>query len=583
MTLQDYLDLKNGSDVRGVACDGTEENPVTLTTEAVSRIAKAFCVWLISKTGKTKVRVAVGYDSRSTSLALCDAATEGITATGHDAVVTGLSSTPSMFRLLRDENRNEGEKACHGAIMITASHLPADRNGLKFFSVNGGLDENDISEILGMAYDYRFAEPNVFGEKTEEPYLDEYAAFLTNKVRTATDSVLPLAGKHIIVDASNGVGGFFAAKVLAPLGADISGSQCLEPDGRFPNHIPNPENKEAMDFLRKAVLSADADLGIIFDTDADRAAIVDKNGEEINRNRLIALVSAILLAEKPGTIVTDSVTSDGLAEFIAAKGGKQLRFKRGYKNVITEAMRLNAQGEYAPLAIETSGHAAFAENDFLDDGAYLAARLLIALSVAEKEGKTLSDLIADLQEPVETAEIRLHFSEDCDKNTAGKRILDDLQAHAQAAAYATLPPDNYEGCRIAYDEKHGDGWALVRVSLHEAVLPVNAECKTQGGLLKILKDIYYVLKKHDYISVEPLEKAIAAERQKLIDGLHARLLESPVFLDYIFPRAERKLVLVEGNVPAENAQETENKDEQATNEQAAPSAETTAETESTEA
>lgn len=182
----------------------------------------------------------------------------------------------------------------------------------------------------------------------------------------------------IIVDAGNGSGGFYAEKVLKNLGADVEGSQFLDPDGMFPNHIPNPENKEAMDSISKATVNSNADLGIIFDTDVDRAAIVDSKGMEINKNSLIALISNIVLRENPGsTIVTDSVTSIGLNEYISEHGGVHHRFKRGYKNVINEAIRLNNEGISAPLAIETSGHAALKENYFLDDGAYLVSKIII--------------------------------------------------------------------------------------------------------------------------------------------------------------------------------------------------------------
>ena len=151
MTVQDYLNLRNGTDVRGVACEGIEGEPVTLTQEAAENIAKAFCVWLISRTGKTQVTVAVGYDSRITAPALCEAVVKGVTTTGHNAIVTGLSTTPSMFALLKDENRMN-EAFCHGSIMITASHLPFNRNGLKFFSHSGGLESSDVKEILELVY-----------------------------------------------------------------------------------------------------------------------------------------------------------------------------------------------------------------------------------------------------------------------------------------------------------------------------------------------------------------------------------------------------------------------------------------------
>ena len=331
MTLQDYLKLKNGTDVRGVALDGVKNEPITLTSEVVKSIAKAFCVWLISRTGKTKLRIAVGYDSRLSSQKLCRAVVKGITSTGHDAIVTGLSTTPSMFALLQDETWEK--EPCHGSIMITASHLPFNRNGLKFFSKDGGAESEDVTEILTIASDFRFAEVKQKGNVIEKSYLDVYARSLVEKVRLETKDEFPLAGKHVIVDAGNGAGGFFAEKVLKQLGANTKGSQFLEPDGNFPNHVPNPENKEAMASICDAVIDSKAELGIIFDTDVDRAAMVDKNGNPINRNALIALISAILLEEKQGgMIVTDSVTSEGLTKFIEQKGGMHRRYKRGYKN-----------------------------------------------------------------------------------------------------------------------------------------------------------------------------------------------------------------------------------------------------------
>ena len=523
MTLQEYLKLRNGTDVRGVAMDGVADEPITLTEEAAENVAKAFCVWLITHTGKTQVSVAVGYDSRLTSPALCEAAVRGITSTGHTAVVTGLSTTPSMFALLKDLERMN-ERYCHGSIMITASHLPFNRNGLKFFSHNGGLEASDVKEILELAATYRFAETTNAGERIEAPYLDTYAASLVEKVRVATGEETPLAGKKIVVDAGNGAGGFFADKVLAPLGADTTGSQFLDPDGNFPNHIPNPENAEAMQSVCGAVKATNADFGIIFDTDVDRAGAVDKDGTEINRNRLIALISAILLEERAGTIVTDSVTSDGLAKFITQKGGKHLRFKRGYKNVINEAIRLNESGEYAPLAIETSGHAALYENYFLDDGAYLITRLLIAMAKAAKEGKNLTDLIAGLEMPVEAIELRAKFKADVDFKSLGKKLIEDFTAYGNSTYYATPAPDNHEGFRLCYDEHHGNGWALMRMSLHDPVLPMNVESATKGGAIKIVKDLYYFLRKYDFLDITPLEKAISDWRKDKIEEVNGKFV-----------------------------------------------------------
>ena len=320
----------------------------------------------------------------------------------------------------------------------------------------------------------------------------------------------PLLGLHVVVDAGNGAGGFYAT-MLENLGAWVEGSQFLEPDGHFPNHIPNPENAEAMASLRQAVLKVGADLGVIFDADCDRAAIVDADGREINRNRLIALISAILLDEKPGqTIVTDSVTSSGLKTFINDWGGEHYRYKRGYRNVIDEAIRLNAEGVECPLAIETSGHAALKENHFLDDGMYLVTVLIVRAMKLKQEGKTLGSLIADLKEPAESTEIRLTITDE-DFQETGREAISYVLDYANAAENWHIAPDNREGVRISFDLDGGmdNGWFLLRLSVHDPVLPLNVESDIPGGVKIMLKSLLSVLKHVKGIDLTPLEKAVA--------------------------------------------------------------------------
>ncbi len=501
MTKQQFLKLKNGTDVRGTAIAGVENDPVTLTDEAVSAIAKAFYVWAAAKTGIQSPTIAVGHDSRLSAGHISALVAEAITGCGGNVILTGLSSTPSMFMLLQD---GFGADA---SVMITASHLPYQKNGLKFFVKEGGLESADITEVLELAAAGNF--PAGTGKTETRSYIQTYADGLADKVRAACGEREPLKGKRILVDAGNGAGGFYAELVLKPLGADTTGSQFLEPDGAFPNHIPNPENAEAMQSVCEAVKKHKADFGIIFDTDVDRAGAVAANGEEINRNRLIALISAILLEEKKGAyIVTDSVTSDGLAKFIASRGGVHHRFKRGYKNVINESKRLNAEGKYSPLAIETSGHAALAENYFLDDGAYLVTRLLIALAKCAKEGKELTSLIADLPEPAEAAEARLGFIPDCDFKALGGGVIEDLKAFVKKTDYLSPSPDDREGVRINFDKAHGDGWALVRMSLHEPIMPINLESDGAGGIKKIAAELYAFLKEYPFLNTEKLKNLL---------------------------------------------------------------------------
>ena len=311
---------------------------------------------------------------------------------------------------------------------------------------------------------------------------------------------MPPELQKIVVDAGNGAGGFYASQVLAPLGADVSGSQFLEPDGMFPNHIPNPEDKTAMASITAAVKGANADLGIIFDTDVDRAGAVLSDCSELNRNRIIAMLAAILLREHPGTtIVTDSITSTGLAEFIAEKGGVHHRFKRGYRNVINESIRLNDEGKDSQLAIETSGHGALKENYFLDDGAYLVTKLLIELARGKKEGYTLESLIATLKEPAESVEFRMNILLD-DFKTYGQQVIDELTAYAKQKDGWDLVPNNYEGVRVNI----ADGWFLLRLSLHDPLLPLNIESNSVGGAKIIAAELAQFIKNYDKLAADAL-------------------------------------------------------------------------------
>ncbi len=237
----------------------------------------------------------------------------------------------------------------------------------------------------------------------------------------------------------------------------------------------------------QAVIAQKADFGIIFDTDVERGAAVDSTGKELNRNRLIPIMSAIVLKEHPGsTIVTDSITSDGLTAFIEQElKGTDRRYKRGYKNVINESIRLNESGEESWLAIKTSGHGAMKENYFLDDGAYLITKLLIELAKSKLAGKNLLDLIANFQEPAESEEFRLKTSTPEFKDY-GHQIIDQLQEFAATQAGWQIVPNNYEGVRISCHSPEEDGWFLLRLSLHDPVIPLNVESNVSGGVDKIV-------------------------------------------------------------------------------------------------
>ena len=493
----DYSRFKSGSDIRGYAL-GDESNPLFMSDIMVMRSAYAFAEWLKAKTGKEKLYISVGHDSRLSAERIKNAVTKALCSNGVSVADCGLCSTPAMFM-------TTVEMGCDGAVQITASHHPKDRNGLKFFTRDGGLDGSDIADILKKAGETENPVGSLDGECVPCDFMKKYAEILRNMIINGVDSKLdrehPLKGMKIVVDAGNGVGGFYATDILAPLGADTTGSVYLEPDGNFPNHAPNPENAQAMECVSDATKNAGADFGVIFDTDVDRAACVGKGGFEINRNRLVALASKVALDNcKGGTIVTDSVTSDGLAEFIKANGGVHLRFKRGYRNVINKQLELCKNGTPCPLAMETSGHAAFAENYFLDDGAYLITKLIIEAAALAEKGMSLEDLIADLREPKEEKELRFKILCD-DFRPEGEKIIALFEKEAQSRNAWNACTDNHEGIRINADNTCGNGWFLLRLSVHDPIIVLNSESDEIGGTLTMAKDILKVISKAENIDL----------------------------------------------------------------------------------
>ncbi|KAG2495321.1 hypothetical protein HYH03_006591 [Edaphochlamys debaryana] len=558
--------LQNGSDIRGIALEGVPNEPVTLSAGAVYFIGVAFARWLRSK-GQRAPKVSIGRDPRLSGPLMESAFAAGLLHGGAAVVhLFGLATTPAMFysivlsggaskgptspaffntaaslastakraaSLAADSDDPSAQAAAEsvavtagaslpaaptaaemagrpytGAVMITASHLPFNANGLKFFTAAGGLDKPDIAELLQLASQAAAEAGVMVGDTLSEtahmlsaslssdptrvarvPFLPAYAAALRDLIKRGVNSPtnyhFPLLGAKIVVDAGNGAGGFFAEQVLAPLGADTTGSVFLNPDGTFPNHPPNPEHPAAMAAGAAAVRSAGAELGIVFDTDVDRSAIVDASGREINSNRFIALMSAVVLRQHPGTtVVTDSVTSNGLTSFIQALGGKHMRYKRGYKNVIGAGVKLNAAGEDCQLMMETSGHGALKENYFLDDGAYLAVKAIIEHVRRRNEGSGgLAELLAGLAEPAESREWRIGISSP-DFKTVGGQVLSAFRELATNGSHPdwALESVNHEGWRVVVDEGEGrKGWALLRQSLHDPLLVLNVESELPGG------------------------------------------------------------------------------------------------------
>ncbi len=480
--MKDYKKLQNGSDIRGVALEGVEGESVNLTELAASDLAAGFALWLSKQCGRdtAKLSIAVGTDSRLSAGMILDACTSALSSFGVSVLDCGMASTPAMFMATQFPETN-----CDGGIMITASHLPFNRNGLKFFTKKSGLEKADIKALIEIAEGLNTKYEKQAANIKQFNLIELYSAHIRNIITKALGVDKPLTGLHVVVDAGNGAGGFFATDVLEKLGADISGSQFLEPDGSFPNHQPNPENKAAMDSISKAVIDAKADLGIIFDTDVDRSAAVDSQGREIARNGIVALAASLIAESFPGsTVVTDSITSTQLASFINDRlKMKHFRFQRGYRNVINKGMEIAD----CHLAIETSGHAAIKENYWLDDGAYLSTLIVIKAMELKKKGKFIDSMIEDLEEPLEAKEIRIKVTAD-DFQSYGQQVLDEFTLEDDWS----FETPNFEGIRVNTQ----DGWFLLRKSLHDPILPLNIESDNEGGVARMENKIREKLAKY---------------------------------------------------------------------------------------
>lgn len=440
------------------------------------------------------ITIVIGRDPRLHGMRLADAFARGAESNERVRVVyTGLATTPACNAFLR-------LREVQASVMITASHLPQDRNGFKmFFADTGLMTRTQLEQIAERA---QVTANRLYSGGTLPPssgadavmcsewanWMPDYAAQLkASIVEQAKAGDRPLEGLKIVLNAGNGAGGFFA-DVLAELGADVSSSIGIDADGTFPSSVPNPEYKPMIDETIQACRQASADIGIMLDTDADRCGLVvgDGSGDycALNRNRLIALV-AVMFGDQPGAgIVTDSVTSEGLADFITNLGLKHVRFVKGYANVINKAKELTVAGVVdAQVAMETSGHCAMRENDYSDDGTYTAVKVVSLLAKIRKEqpNASLLDMIANLRELDEVSELRLTVK---DESLATMQQTFDFCALELEQLCSTrsdweLDVENLEGVRVRVGT---DGsFFMLRKSLHDPIISLQIESSSKDA------------------------------------------------------------------------------------------------------
>ncbi|KAL3910649.1 MAG: hypothetical protein SGILL_007611 [Bacillariaceae sp.] len=479
-----------------------------------------------SDTKATTTTICIGRDPRAHGEILADAFARGASSVPQVKVVyTGIATTPALFEFCRSS-------LCDAGVMVTASHLPSDRNGLKFFDDNGGFNKQQIQKMIGLAqenaqtwFDLGVLPPTsgsngVFCSEQVDwmpIYEDRLKEALLKQVKSsANDDKLPLEGLKIVLNSGNGSGGFFR-QVLQDLGANVDGSIHTTPDPQFPNGVPNPENDSMVQETIQACEVAHADIGILLDTDADRCGmvaprtysnLVPSEYEPLNRNRLIAMMGVIYAAQSPGcAIVTDSVTSTGLTPFLEEELGlKHVRYLRGYANVIRKAKELNDEGLLnAQVAIETSGHCAVDENGFLDDGTFTAVKVLGLLAQERQLSpeKSLLERIASLQELEEVTEFRLTSFDGTLESMDGlfefaALEIENICENEQQKTWV-IDPGNLEGIRVSTGAD--GGYFLLRKSLHDPVMCLQVEASSkQSANQDIVRPLLQLFQSHSRIA-----------------------------------------------------------------------------------
>ncbi len=433
-------------DIRGVA-------DVDLTDYVVSAIGRAFGTWLVRRGVR---KIVVGGDVRLSTHRISSALVEGVLRTGVDVIGIGTVTTPVLYWGIF-------HFGVGGAVMITGSHNPKDMNGLKLAFKGATLYGDDIQEILRMILDDDFLDVERPGSLSEADIRDEYIRMLLSKCSLGPRKL------KVVADSGNGTAGIMIRHYLETLGCEVV-SLFDAPDGTFPNHHPDPQQRENLLPLMDAVRREKADVGIAFDGDADRLGVVDERGEMIWGDILMALFWREILPKHPGAdVIVEVKCSQSLVDETLRLGGKPLFWKSGHSVIKAKMKEIGAV-----FAGELSGHFFFADEYFgFDDSFYAAARLLRILSSSDK---TLSELLNDVPRYPSTAEVRIHCPDE-------KKF--DVVASLRDKALEEHEAITVDGVRILYPE----GWGLVRASNTQPVIVTRCEGKTDGDLEKISADV----------------------------------------------------------------------------------------------
>ena len=431
-------------DVRGIY-------PTELDETLARKIGQAFRNVLDDEDLAFGHRVVVSRDMRPSSEPLAKALIEGLTAAGLDVIDIGLATTPMNYFAI-------GHLKTAGGVQVTASHNPAQYNGLKFSKHEARPVSGDHGIVLleKCVKDNDLPASTRPGTVTTADVAADYARHVLSFLRRPPGSDTARRLK-VVVDASNGMAVVDKA-IWDALGVDLV-PLYFELDGSFPNHEANPLKLENLRDLQAKVLEVGADLGVSCDGDFDRAAFIDEKGEPVGSDLSTALIAGELLEREPGKHVTyDLRSSRAVAEWIREHGGVPVRERVGH-SFIKATMRGNA----GIFGGELAGHYYFRDN-FYADCAILA--VVEILNLLWHSGKKMSALVAPLQRYAKSPETNFEG-----EDKAGK--MREL-----ATAYPAGEIDWMDGITVQFP----DWWFNVRPSNTEPLLRLVVEARTQAEL-----------------------------------------------------------------------------------------------------
>lgn len=430
-------------DIRGYVEKDLSESFARLLGRAYATLAKE----------KGKNNISIGWDARLTSEGYARALAEGMNLEGVDAVLTGMGPTPQLYYSLFADSRG-------GGIQVTGSHNPSDMNGFKICLGTSTLSGAEIQDLKSRMIALESKTPSgARGKLSESPIQKRYIDELIKNSKEMMGS----RKLKVVVDAGNGVGGLVGPQVLRALGVEVVELYC-EPDGRFPNHHPDPTELKNLTDLIKTVKATKADFGIGWDGDADRIGVVDEKGQVIFGDMLLLIYARELLKTvKSPTIIADVKCSSLLFDTLNKAGAKAIMWKTGHS--LIKGKLKETGGE---LAGEMSGHIFFKHRYFgFDDALYSSSRLVEIMS--HHQG-AISTLLSDLPKMVSTPEIRV----DCPEEVKFK-----IPVKAQKA-FQEYKVDTTDGVRISFE----NGWGLIRASNTQPVLVMRFEANNEANLEK---------------------------------------------------------------------------------------------------